>query len=102
MQCTKAPRYFRIWHLMHQKNQAKGRWDRVKFGLDTLLTATHPLKVYEMQRALSINVEDGSVDFEKRSSVPPLEEFLGPLVQINPGDSVSFIHHSVRVSIPVS
>ena len=88
--CTEVFRYARILERTQKKNQSKRRWDRAKVGLNILTTAMRSLKVQEIQGALSIHLEDKSVDFEKRRSVIPLEELLGPLVEVHSDDSVNF------------
>jgi len=94
--CAEAPRYARILDRMQKKNQSKRRWDRAKVGLDILTMAARPLKVHEIQGALSIRLKDMSIDFEKRRSVISLEELLGPLVEVHLDDSVNFIHPIAR------
>jgi len=81
---------------MQKKNQSNRRWDRAKVGLDILTIAARPLKVHEIQGALSIRLEDKSIDFEKRRSVIPFRELLGPLVEVHLDDSVNFIHPIAR------
>ena len=93
---TDVTRYARILERMQKKNQSKRRWDRAKVGLDILTVATRSLKVHEIQGALSIHLEDRSVDFENRRSVIPLEELLGPLVEVHLDDSVDFIHPTAK------
>ncbi|KAL8837871.1 MAG: hypothetical protein Q9170_002346 [Blastenia crenularia] len=88
--------YARILDRMQRKNQSKRRWDRAKVGLDILTVATRSLKVHEIQGALSIRLEDRSIDFEKRRSVIPIEELLGPLVEVHVDGSVNFVHPTAR------
>lgn len=94
--CAKSSRYARILDRMQKKNKSKRKWDRAKVGLDILASATRPLKVHELQGALSIRLDDKSINFEKRRSVISLEELLGPLVEVNLDDSVNFIHPTAK------
>ena len=71
-------------------------WQRTKFGLDILATATRPLTIHEMQGALSIRPEDESIDFENRRSLTPIDELLGPMVEIHPDSSINFIHPTAK------
>ena len=89
-------RYTRILDRMQKKNQPTRRWQRAKFGLDVLVMATRPLKTHEIQGALSICLEDGSINFEDRRSVTPLDELLGPIVEVHLDDSINFIHPTAR------
>ncbi|KAL9043378.1 MAG: hypothetical protein Q9214_003434, partial [Letrouitia sp. 1 TL-2023] len=88
--------YARILDRMRKKNQPKRRWLRAKAGLDILTMATRQLKAHELQGALSIHLEDRSIDFEKRKSVGGLEELLGPIVELHSDGSVNFIHPTAR------
>ena len=62
----------------------------------SLVMATRPLKTHEIQGALSICLEDGSINFEDRRSVTPLDELLGPIVEVHLDDSINFIHPTAR------
>ena len=81
---------------MQKKNQTTRKWQRAKFGLDVLIMATRPLRINELQGAFSICVEDGSIDFENRKSVTPLDELLGPIVDIHLDGSINFIHPTAK------
>ena len=81
---------------MRKKDQPKKRWDRTKLGLDALTMALRPLKVHELQGLLSIRREDRSIKFEERRTVIPIEELLGPMVEVQSDDTVSFIHPTAR------
>lgn len=96
MQGADVSRYSRILDRMQKKNQTTRRWQRAKFGLDVLVMVTRPLKVHEMQGALSICLEDGSIDFENRRSVSPLDELLEPIVEVHIDSSINFIHPTAR------
>lgn len=81
---------------MQRKNESKKRWNRAKLGLDMLTVATRSLKIHEIQGAFSINLEDGNINFEKRKSVTPLEDLLGPIVEVHADGSVNLIHPTAR------
>lgn len=89
-------RYARILNRMQKKNEPKRRWDRAKLGLDMLTIATRSLKIHEIQGAFSIRLEDGNINFEKRRSVTPLEDLLGPIVEVHIDGSVNLIHPTAR------
>ena len=96
LSCTEITRYARILDRMKKRYHSSKRWDRAKTGLDILTMAVRPLKTHEIQGVLSIRLEDMSIDFEKRKSAVPLEELLGPLVEVHLDDSVNFIHPTAR------
>lgn len=58
--------------------------------------ATRPLTIHEVQGAFSICLENGSIDFENRRSVAPLDELLGPIVEVHLDGSINFIHPTAR------
>ncbi|KAF6218628.1 hypothetical protein HO133_005979 [Letharia lupina] len=88
--------YTRILDRMQKRNQPTRRWQRAKFGLDVLVMATRPLTIHEVQGAFSICLENGSIDFENRRSVAPLDELLGPIVEVHLDGSINFIHPTAR------
>jgi len=93
---TKPRRYARILDRMQKKDHSKKRWDRAKLGLDFLKVATRPLKIHEIQGILTIRLDDRSIDFENRKTITPLEELLGPIVEVLVDDSVNFIHPTAK------
>ena len=94
--CAESTRYERILDRMQRKDQPRKRWDRTKLGLDVLVMATRPLKIHEIQGVLSIRLEDRSIDFENRKTMTPLEELLGPMVEVHVDGSVNLIHPTAR------
>ena len=96
MQYAKPSRYTRILQRLQRKNQNTRRWQRTKFGLDVLAVAMRPLTIHEIQGAFSIRLEDGSIDFENRKSLTPLDELLGPIVEVHLDGSINFIHPTAR------
>ena len=81
---------------MQKKGQTMRRWQRAKFGLDVLVMATRPLTIHEMQGCFSLCLEDASIDFESRKSVTPLDELLGPMIEVHPDNSINFIHPTAK------
>lgn len=70
-------------------------WKKAQELLGWLVCAPRPLKWSEMQAAVSINVEDETVDFEDRKLRWHIHDICGALVQ-NKGDRVSLVHHTAR------
>ena len=58
--------------------------------------ATRPLTIHEMQGCFSFCLEDASIDFENRKSVTPLDELLGPIVEVHLDNSINFIHPTAK------
>ncbi len=91
-----AFRYGRILVRMQKKGQPSKTWDRAKLALDLIVMAKRPVRTHDIQGALSICTQDESVKFEQRRSVKPLEELLGPIVEVHPDNSVTLVHPTAR------
>lgn len=64
--------------------------------LELITTARYPLKTHEIQGALSIRLEDMSVNFEGRRLHISFAELCGPIVEVHTDDSVSLVHPTAR------
>ena len=95
MSCIDIPRYGRILFRM-QKNQATKTWERAKLALDLIVMATRSVKIHDLQGALSICTQDGSINYRQRRSVKPLDELLGPMVEVHPDDKVALVHPTAK------
>jgi hypothetical protein len=80
-----------------QKNENVAERDQALTLLGWVVTAKRPLTWPEIQGAVSINVEDQSVDFEDRSLVVDIGVLCGSLVERLPGDRIELIHRSARM-----
>ena len=94
--CTDGSSYGRILLRMQIRDQATKTWERAKLALDLIVMATRPVKTHDIQGALSIFTQDGSIKFEQRRSVKPLEELLGPMVEVHPDNLVTLVHPTAR------
>lgn len=81
---------------MQKKDHASKTWERVKLALDLIVMATRSVRTHDIQGALSICTRDGSIKFEQRRSVKPLEELLGPMVEVQADDLVTLVHPTAR------
>ena len=79
-----------------QKNQATKTWERAKLALDLIVMAARPVKIHDLQGALSICTQDGSIKYGQRRSVKPLDELLGPMVEVHPDDKVALVHPTAK------
>ena len=95
MSCIDTPRYGRILVRM-QKNQATKTWERAKLALDLIVMAARSVKIHDLQGALSICTQDGSINYGQRRSVKPLNELLGPMVEVHPDDKVALVHPTAK------
>jgi hypothetical protein len=64
--------------------------------LGLLCCSKRPLKWHEIQGLFSIDVDDGSVDFDSRMLRIDISDLCGSLVKVEPGDSVEFVHATAR------
>ncbi|KAE8448004.1 hypothetical protein EG329_009927 [Mollisiaceae sp. DMI_Dod_QoI] len=88
--------YGRIVERIEQNENAAAR-DQALLLLGWVVTAKRPLTWPEIQGAISIDIEDQSVDFEERSLVEDIGALCGSLVERLPGDRVELIHTSARI-----
>ena len=93
--CIDTPRYGRILVRM-QKNQATKTWERAKLALDLIVMATRSVEIHDLQGALSICTQDGSINYGQRRSVKPLNELLGPMVEVHTDDKVALVHPTAK------
>ena len=92
---SKGPRYGRILVRLC-KGRTEKTQQRTKRVLEIISTARRPLKVHELQGALSIRLQDMSVDFMRRRSITPFNELCGPLVEVHADDVVSLVHPTAK------
>ena len=75
---------------------------RVKRILAMMTVAKRPLWLHEIQGALSIRLDDKSIDLEHRKIRKHLKAICGSIVEVHEYDSVELIHHTAKTSVPVS
>ena len=79
-----------------RKGRTEKSHQRIKRVLEIILTAQRPMRVEEVQGALSVHVLDMSVDFMKRRSMTSFNELCGPLVEVHADDVVSLVHPTAK------
>ena len=94
--CINASRYGRILIRMQKKDQASKTWERAKLALYLIVMAKQPVKTQDIQGALSVCTQEKSIKFEQRRSVKPLEELLGPMVEVHLNNLVTLVHPTAR------
>lgn len=93
--CSEDFRYGRIL-LRLRRGRAENSQQRITRVLEIILTARRPLKIHELQGALSIHIQAMNVDFSKRRSLVPFGELCGPLVEVHADDVVSLVHPTAK------
>ena len=78
------------------KGQPEKSQQRAVRVLELIITARRPLKIQEVQGALSIRLEDKSVDFARRRLVKPFAELCGPIVEVHTDDTISLVHPTAK------
>ena len=79
-----------------RKGRTEKTQERIKRILEIILTARRPLRIHELQGALSIRIQDMSVEFMRRRSMTPFNELCGPLVEVHADDAVSLVHPTAK------
>ncbi|KAA6406931.1 MAG: hypothetical protein FRX48_09229 [Lasallia pustulata] len=69
---------------------------RVKHILGMMTVAKRPLWLHEIQGALSIRLDDKSIDLEHRKIRKHLKAICGSIVEVHEYDSAELIHHTAK------
>jgi len=71
-------------------------WRIAQKLLGWMVCATRPLKWYEIQAAVSTDVEAQVIDFDDKMLRIHIRDLCGSLVQVAAGDRVALVHHTAR------
>lgn len=66
-----------------------------------ITAAKRTLWLHEIQGALSIRLDNMSIDLEGRKIRKHLKEICGPIVEVHKDGSVELIHHTAKTSVSV-
>ncbi|KAI9869154.1 MAG: hypothetical protein M1813_002978 [Trichoglossum hirsutum] len=69
---------------------------RSKLILGMITAAKRPLLIHEIQGAMSIRLEDRSIEFENRRLRTHIKELCGPLVDVDSSGAVVLVHPTAR------
>jgi hypothetical protein len=64
--------------------------------LDIITSATRTLQCHEVQGALSIRLDDQTIDLDRRRSRIPLAEICGPIVEVHSNGVIDMIHPTAK------
>ncbi|KAF4626218.1 hypothetical protein G7Y89_g11943 [Cudoniella acicularis] len=78
------------------KNRPEKARQRARFILEIITSATRTLQNHEIQGALSIRVEDQTIDIDRRKSRIPLDELCGPIVEAHLNGVINLIHPTAK------
>lgn len=93
-----SSRYGRIL-LRIRKHDNVRQQARVKQILGMITVAKRSMWLHEIQGALSLRLDDKSIDFENRRLRKHLKEICGPMVEVHEDGSVELIHHTAKTSV---
>jgi hypothetical protein len=68
--------------------------------LGWLVCAKRPLKLHEVQTMKSINLEQRTVEFERRRFRVDPKDLCESLVDVRPDGSIELVHLTARVYVP--
>lgn len=77
-------------------NPKEGEREITEKLLGWITCAKRPLKWHEIQGAVSIDMEDESIDFENRRLCTHVRDLCGSLIDVLPGDRVQLVHETAR------
>ncbi len=89
-------RYERILNRLQLSLLSK-RWDIVRKLLGWLVCAKRPLKWREIQAAISMNLNEQTVDFDSKRLRSSVQEYCGSLIQVLTGDRVELVHTTAKM-----
>ena len=92
--------YDRIMVRLSKNKSEKSRL-RAKFILEIITSATRALHSHEIQGALSIRVDNQTIDFNRRRSVVPLEDVCGPIIEVHSNGVIDMIHPTAKRSVGI-
>lgn len=87
--------YQRILNRIKQNSTIK-EWNIAQKLLGWMVCVTRPLKWYEIQAAISTDVESQFVNFDHRMLRIHIRDLCGSLVRVAAGDRIELVHHTAR------
>ncbi|KAH8586783.1 C2H2 domain-containing protein [Bisporella sp. PMI_857] len=93
--------YERILRRLERSLVSK-QWDIVRKLLGWMVCAKRPLRWREIQAAVSIDLNEQTVDFDGRSLRSSVKEYCGSLIQVLSGDRVELVHATAKMYITES
>jgi hypothetical protein len=95
MRLTQCHSYARIFE------QLKPQWSEARLRLATfilalLACAKRPLRLHEIQGALSVDIVEGSVDFDGRKLRMDIRALCGAFVNSRPDDTIELVHPTAK------
>ena len=69
-----------------KENAKPGEWETAHKLLGWTICAKRPLKWYEIQCAISIDVEEQTIDFDERKLRVDIRDLCGSLIHVQPGE----------------
>lgn len=90
-------RYERIMGRIRRDTENKpGQWEVAQKLLGWMVCAKRTLKWQEIQGAISIDLEEETVDIERLKLRIHIRDICGSLVKLLPGDHIELVHSTAK------
>ena len=90
--------YERILQRLARSLKSKPKqWEIVRKLLGWMVCAKRPLKWREIQAAVSMDVDEQTIDFEGMGLRGRVEDYCGSLIQVHSGDRVELVHTTAKM-----
>lgn len=80
-----------------KRNTNADEWKMAQKILGWMVCAKRPLKWHEIQGAVSMDLEERTIDFDERKLRVHIQDLCGSLVLILPGDRVELVHSTAKM-----
>ncbi|KAF4628757.1 hypothetical protein G7Y89_g9399 [Cudoniella acicularis] len=87
--------YSRIVHRIYN-NPIAGERQITQRLLGWIVSVKRPLKWYEIQGAISIDLDSQSIDFDSRQLCVHIKDLCGSLIDVLPGGQVQLVHETAK------
>ncbi|KAN0096736.1 hypothetical protein V8E51_015541 [Hyaloscypha variabilis] len=78
------------------------QWAITRKLLGWMACAKRPFTWREIQAAISMDLEEQTIDIDRKRLRGSIEEYCGPLIQVFSGDRVDWVHSTARIHIKAS
>ncbi len=80
-----------------KRNTTPEEWKIAHKLLGWMVCARRPLKWHEIQGAVSIDLDEQTIDFDDRKLRIHIRDLCGSLIQVLPGDRVELVHSTAKM-----
>jgi hypothetical protein len=80
-----------------KRDTEPGEWKIAQKLLGWMVCAKRPLKWHEIQGAVSIDLEQQTMDFNDRKLRVHIRDLCGSLIQVSSGDRIELVHGTAKM-----